>query len=101
MLTGGMRLVPLEPKKRQKLGLAENQMALLVQHLGQYGAHAAAKRAGIKKGDVLISYAGRSDLTTESLLMAESINRHQTGDRVRVTLLRGDNKKEFQIPIQP
>ena len=73
-------------------------MALLVQHLGQYGAHAAAKRAGIKKGDVLISYAGRSDLTTESLLMAESINRHQNGRQGPRHPLAGRQQKGIPDP---
>ncbi len=100
MLTGGMRLTTLEPETRRKLGLGEKQMGLLVQHLGQYGAHAAAKRAGLKQGDVLINYDGRSDLATESLLFSHGINRHHAGDTVRVTVLRGNNKKEFNLPIQ-
>ena len=62
MLTGGMRLTELEPAQRQELGIGDTQMALLVQHLGQYGAHAAAKRSGLRKGDILVGYDRRDDL---------------------------------------
>ena len=101
MLTGGMRLTELVSEKRKQLNLDENQMALQVQHLGQYNAHAAAKRAGLRKGDILIGYDGRTDLKTESQLFTHSINRHKPGDKVPVTALREGKKREFTIPIQP
>jgi len=101
MLTGGMRLTEIDPAKKQQLNLDENKMALLVQHLGQYNAHAAAKRAGLRKGDVLIGYDGRTDLNTESQLFTHSVNHHKPGDKVQVTVLRGGKKREFTIPIQP
>jgi len=101
MLTGGMRLTELEPAQRQELGIGDTQMALLVQHLGQYGAHAAAKRSGLRKGDILVDYDGRDDLQTESLLFSYSINHHQPGDQVSVMVLRRGGKRKFTIPIQP
>ena len=101
MLTGGMRLTQLAPEKRTQLGVNDNQMTLLVQHLGQYGAHAAAKRSGLRKGDILVGYDGRDDLQTESQLFSHSINHHQPGDKVSVTVLRRGKKREFAIPIQP
>ncbi|MDB4664484.1 PDZ domain-containing protein [bacterium] len=101
MLTGGMRLTEIDLAKKQQLKLDENGMALLVQHLGQYNAHAAAKRAGLRKGDILVGYDGRTDLNTESQLFTHSVNHHKPGDKVQVTALRGGKKREFTIPIQP
>ena len=101
MVTGGMRLTPVEPHKRQQLNLGKKQMALLVEHLGQYNAHAAAKRAGLRKGDILIAYDGNTALTTESELFAHSLQHHKPGDKVRIVAIRGGEKREFTIPIQP
>ena len=101
MLTGGMKLAPVEAGKRAQLNLSENDMALLVEHLGQYNAHAAAKRAGLRKGDILVTYDGNTELTTETALFAYSLENHKPGDRVRIIALRGGAKREFTIPIQP
>ena len=88
-------------QKKQQLKLGKKQLALLVEHLGQYGAHAAAKRAGVRKGDILIAYDGNSSLTTESELFAHSLHHHKPGDKVSIVAIRGSQKREFTIPIQP
>ena len=101
MVTGGMRLTPVEAKKRQQLNLGEKQMALVVQHLGQYNSHAAAKRAGLRKGDILVAYDDRTDLATESELFAHSFGHHKVGDEVSIIAIRNGKKREFTVPIQP
>jgi hypothetical protein len=101
MVTGGMRLTQVEPEKRKQLNLDKKQMALLVQHLGQYNAHAAAKRAGLRKGDILVAYDGNTSLMTESELFAYSLHHHKSGDKVRIAAIRGGKTREFTIPIQP
>ena len=101
MVTGGMRLTPVEAKKRQQLNLGEKQMALVVQHLGQYNSHAAAKRAGLRKGDILVAYDDRTDLATESELFAHSFGHHKVGDKVSIIAIRNGKKREFTVPIQP
>jgi len=101
MVTGGMKLVPIEAHKREQLNLGKKKMALLVQHLGQYNAHAAAKRAGLRKGDILVSYDNNADLTTESELFAHGLRHRKPGNRVSIIAIRGGKKLEFTIPIQP
>lgn len=101
MLTGGMLLKSVDPERRQELKIDGNHMALQIQHLGQYNAHAAAKRAGLRKGDILIAYDGKTDLTTESALFAYSLKNHKPGDKVKILALRDEREQEFTIPIQP
>ncbi len=101
MVTGGMQLTPINADKRKQLNLGKKQMALQVQHLGQYNAHAAAKRAGLRKGDILVSYDGNANLATESELFAHSLQHHKAGDKVSIVAIRGGKKREFTIPIQP
>ena len=101
MVTGGMQLVPIDADKRQQLNLGKKKMALLVRHLGQYNAHAAAKRAGLRKGDILVSYDDKADLTTESELFAHGLRNRKPGEKVSIVAIRGGKRREFTIPIQP
>ena len=100
MVTGGAVFVPLEASRRKELGLTKQVMAMRVKHVGRYGPHAAAKKAGVQKDDVLVSYDGRSDLLTESAILAYAINNHKTGDRIKLKLMRGNTQKSVVIPIQ-
>ena len=100
MVTGGMRLEEASDDVREEYGLAESQMALHVKHVGQYGKHAVAKRAGFKKDDIIISYDGKTDLMTDSQLMHYGVNQCKVGERIDVVLLRGDQKKTFKLLIQ-
>jgi S1-C subfamily serine protease len=100
MTTGGMRLDNLSAADRAKLGLADNVMALSAQHVGEYGAHAAAKNAGFRKGDVLIAVDGKTGLVAESQLMAWLVNAKRPGESVRVLVLRDGNKVMLSLPMQ-
>ena len=55
---GGMKLVDLRDEDRRGMGLADGRMALKIEHVGEYGEHAIAKRAGLKKGDVIVAVDG-------------------------------------------
>jgi hypothetical protein len=100
MTTGGMRLDNLSAEERAKLGLAEKVLALRARHVGEYGAHAAAKNAGFRKGDVLVEVDGKSDPLTESQLMSRFANEKHPGDRVPVVVLREGKRLPLELPIQ-
>jgi S1-C subfamily serine protease len=75
-------------------------MALLVQHVGQYGPHAAAKKAGFKKGDILLSFDGRTDLMDETAILAYAAQHTKPGQRVSVKFLRNGREMELKLPMQ-
>jgi S1-C subfamily serine protease len=75
-------------------------MALRVKHVGQYGAHAAAKNAGFQMGDVIISFDGKTDLTRESDLFAYATRTRKPGEKVPVTVIRNGKKVELSLPMQ-
>jgi S1-C subfamily serine protease len=100
MTTGGMRLDSVSAEERAKLGLAENVLALRARHVGEYGAHAAAKNAGFRKGDVLVEIDGKSDILTESQLMSRFANEKHPGNRVPVVVLREGKRLPLELPIQ-
>lgn len=96
---GGMRLRPLTKEERTDLGI-DLPMALMVRHVGQYGEHAAAKRAGFLKGDVVVSYDGRQDLTDEGQLFHYVNSHRKPGDKVAIEVLRNGKRRTMSLSIQ-
>jgi S1-C subfamily serine protease len=100
MVAGGLVLKSLPEEGRRAAGVANGQMALVVDHVGEYEPHAAAKKAGFVKGDVVLEYDGRSDLVRETDLIAHALRNRKSGDRVALTVLRAGRKLELELPIQ-
>lgn len=100
MTTGGMALEELPPADRKSAGIAETSLGLRVKHVGAFGPHAAAKQAGFRVGDILISVDGKSGRLSESELMATLVNEKRPGDKVPVTVLRGGQRVELTLPMQ-
>jgi serine protease Do len=98
--TGGMKLEEIEPAELKQLGLDAGKLALRVKHVGQYGDHAAAKNAGFRKDDVVVSLDGKSDPLNESQWLATLANTKRRGDKVPVTVLRDGKRVELKLPIQ-
>ncbi len=100
MASGGLRLEDLTDAERTQRGLGNGQMALLVKHAGEYGKHAAAKKAGFRKDDVLIEVDGISHRTSESELIGHLLTQHRPGEQVKAAVLRGSERLEYLLPIQ-
>jgi serine protease Do len=101
MATGGMLLEDVPDAERVQLGLDLKSMALRAKHVGQYGEHAAAKNAGFRKGDVLLSIAGKTGRMRETDVLSLLTTRlHPPGSKVPVTVLRGAEKLELTLPMQ-
>lgn len=100
MTTGGMLLEQATSEQRQAAGVADGDMALHVKHVGQYGAHAAAKKAGVQKGDILIAFDGRSDLVREADIFRQGMWERKPGQRVTITLSRNGKQIQLQLPMQ-
>ena len=97
---GGMVLESLTAEEKTDRGVAKESMALRVKRAGRYGPHAAARRAGIKEGDVLIRFDSQQDLQTEQQLLTYVVTNKKPGDKVAVKLLRGERSLEYNLPIQ-
>jgi serine protease Do len=100
MGTGGLLLEDLPDADRRKAGLAESNLALRIKHVGEYGAHAVAKQAGFKTGDIVISVDDHTQRMTESDLLAYMVNQKRPGDRVPFTVLRNGEKINLSLPTQ-
>jgi predicted metalloprotease with PDZ domain len=99
-MAGGMKLDELADEDRAKRGFADDELALLVRHVGQYGEHQNAKRAGIQKDDVLTAFDGLTDRMTEAELLAYVVQQCKPGQKVPVTLRRGGTTVEVTLTLQ-
>lgn len=100
MAFGGMKLRALDATERSAHGLADGKLALLAEHVGEYGAHAAAKQAGFKKGDVIVEIAGSDREASETEWLADLLLGKKPGDKVPATVLRSGERISLSIPVQ-
>lgn len=100
MATGGLVLEDLPAGDRRQRDLGEERLALRVEHVGQYGEHATAKRAGFRKGDIVVEFAGRTRRMTESDLIVYVLEQKKPGARIPVTVLRGKKRVDLELPVR-
>jgi predicted metalloprotease with PDZ domain len=100
MGTGGLLFEPASVEQRRKIGVDEAGLALSVKHVGQYGAHAAAKKAGFQKGDIVVSFDGRTTAMSTSQLLAYTAQNTKPGQEIPVVVMRGNRRLELKLPMQ-
>ncbi|MEZ5940709.1 MAG: Trx7/PDZ domain-containing (seleno)protein [Planctomycetaceae bacterium] len=100
MSTGGLKLDSTTPEFQQKAGVDEGEMALHVFAAGKYGPHAAARNAGFREGDILVSVNGRTDLLTEDDLLAYGVTECLPGQKLDAVVWRNGKRLTLKLPIQ-
>ncbi|MEX2214800.1 MAG: Trx7/PDZ domain-containing (seleno)protein [Phycisphaeraceae bacterium] len=96
---GGMKPDDMSDADRKAANLTATQMAFKLAHVGQYGDHAVAKRAGFEKGDIIIMWDGLTNRMTESALLAYGVQKKQPGDTIKATILRGGKKMDLKVTL--
>jgi serine protease Do len=96
---GGMVLEPLEDREAAKV--PATGMAIRVKGVGKYNLHATAHKAGVKEGDILVAYDGKTDFDRESDIFWHVVSQKRVGDQVTFKVLRDGKPLEFTIPLQP
>ncbi len=97
---GGLWLEEVSGEQRGEAKLAADVLALRIRHLGEYGEHAVAKRAGLRKGDILVSFDGLTSKMSESELLAYTMQKKRPGDEVAVTVLRDGERATLKFALQ-
>jgi serine protease Do len=100
MAFGGLTLDDLNDAARSQRGFARDALALNVKAVGQYNKHAAAKKAGFLKDDVIVAIDGMTTRTTESELIGKLLQAHKAGETAEVTVLRGAERVTLKLPMQ-
>ena len=99
MTLGGLRLETAPSEQLRAAGLGAGP-ALLVRHVGEYGEHAVAKRAGFQRGDLILKVNGQPAPETESLLLAQLAERTRPGEDVRFEVQRGATRLNLAFRTQ-
>lgn len=97
---GGMRLETLPEDQRRELNLPADQLALRAKWVGQYNEHAVAKKAGFIKEDIILAIDGDRSPITESRLIARFVQTKRPGDKITMTVLRGQQRLELSFAQQ-
>jgi hypothetical protein len=100
MTTGGMLLEVATAEQRKAAGVADDEMALHVKNVGQYGPHAAAKNAGVQKDDILIAFDGRTDLLREADIFRQGMRERKPGQSVPIIVSRNGKAIPLKLPMQ-
>jgi len=66
--------------------------------IGGVTKNGAAKEAGIKKGDVIISVDG--DRVNSAAELQEKVSRYRPGDDVKIVVKRDGNRKQFSVTLR-
>ena len=96
---GGLYLRTLDAEGRESLRVGSGQMALRAQHVGEFPPHDRAKRAGFRKGDVVVSFDGRKDFLRETDLLAYALEQAKIGKQVQVEIVREGKPLRLQLPV--
>ena len=96
---GGMKLDDVKDEDRRQAKLPPDRMALKIAHVGEFGEHAVAKRAGLQRGDIIVSFDGIDRRMTESQLFDYTLRQKHRGDRVAVTVLRDGRRKTLTYAL--
>ena len=100
MALGGLVLESISEDQLKEQGVTQPSVGLRIKHVGQFNANAAAKRAGFKLGDILLSVDGASSRISESDLLVRLLRNKRPGDQVPVTLFREGKELKLDLPIQ-
>lgn len=96
---GGMLLEDLSDSDRAELKLDNQVMALKVKHVGEFGEHALAKKAGMRKDDLILKLDGMDRRMTESELLAYTMQRKHPGETMRLSIERDGKRQEIAITL--
>jgi S1-C subfamily serine protease len=104
----GVRTIPIDPDLADQMGLASDYGLLIVQALPGGAAERAGLRGGNERaylgnvpimtgGDLIVAIDGEKIETQQDL--AQMMNRHRTGDSIRVTIYRGKKKMDVNVTL--
>ena len=100
LVGGSLKWENLTTAERKKLGLTAQSTAIRVAYVGWWGKYQAGKRAGFRKGDVMISFNGQRRLKSVNEFYAYAMNKTKRGQRVTVEVLRSGRKLTLKLPMQ-
>jgi hypothetical protein len=97
-LRQGVKFDPLPAEEKRRRGIQPDQLALAVKGLFGKGGP-KVKEAGVQMNDVIVAVDGKTESMTESEFLAYLRLNHGPQDSVRLTILRGDSRRDLTVPM--
>ncbi|HEX5106035.1 MAG TPA: Trx7/PDZ domain-containing (seleno)protein [Pirellulaceae bacterium] len=97
-LRQGVKFEPLPAADRKARGIGEDELALVVKGLFGKGGP-KVQQAGLRQNDVLVAVDGKTQAMTESEFLVDLRLQHGPKDSVKFTVLRGDQRRDFDVPL--
>jgi hypothetical protein len=95
---GGLLIKSATDEERKFANVKETEMAFRVEHVGAYPPHDRAKKAGVQKGDILITANGLKNFKSPSALLEYSINVVPAGEDITMELMRDGQLVTVKVP---
>ena len=90
----GVLTMPLNAQIKEKLGITSEKGALVTEVMPD----TPAAKAGLKRDDLIISFAGKSISSPQALRAA--VHETQVGTEAPITVLRGTEKKDLHVRVE-
>ena len=95
----------LDAKAKKRHGIPEEDHAFRVGYVVTWGERAhtgrAAHKAGIRKGDIVLSVAGKNDFLSQQHFHAWFRLTQKAGTACKIEILRGQERKTLTLQVQP
>ncbi len=97
-LRQGVKFDALSAADKKQRGIDADRLALVVKGLFGKGGP-KVQSAGLQMNDLIVAVDGKSDAMTESEFLTYLRLEHGPKDSVKLTVLRGDARRELEIPM--
>lgn len=97
-LRPGIWTVPLAESKRKQKGIPPGSLALRIKWV--FPRARLAKKAGLRDGDIIVAVDGDAAPRNESEFMEHVRLRHPPGDKVKLTILRGSERRQVEMEVE-
>ena len=101
---GGMVLKDLSDAERQRSGIEDTEMALNVETVSRGGRRSSgqtnAQRAGIRRGDIIVAYGGRTNRLTESGIIGYVLQDKPQAKTLPIKLLRNGEQIDVELSLE-
>jgi hypothetical protein len=97
-LRQGVKFDPLPAADKAKRGIEAGDLALVVRGLFGRGGP-KVQQAGLRMNDVIVAINGKTKAMNESDFLTDLRLQHGPKDSIKLTVLRGDERRELEIPL--
>jgi predicted metalloprotease with PDZ domain len=94
----GLLATSLTAAEKRQRDIAADRLALMVKEMAPPRT-APLRQAGLRVGDLIVAVDGKTGAMTESQFLTYVRLNHPPGDQVKLTVLRGQERRDLPVPM--